>query len=203
MSKLNWAELKKEFMLCNLSLSQFAAQKGLTLSGNFKKHTKGWADEREQFRHDKGTKTLNKVIERAANKEADLACKELEAAELLLDIILKEIKQPDNLNKHIIKLRTGTDPGVFKDRLITKKLDVVDTKRLIDLSNALSKNSDTKRKWMGMIDPEAKEKLAIDRERLELEKVKAKLPGSGEEAEETGVVFIPERRPIQEDDDNE
>jgi hypothetical protein len=97
MRKINWDELKKEYMLGNYtSINDLVEKKGLKRSGNFNKQTKGWAEEKAHKEKIKSAKTIEKTIEKLAEKEADRQARILAVSDKLLTKIESAITQLEN-----------------------------------------------------------------------------------------------------------
>lgn len=98
MSRYNWEELKKEFMLGDYkSLKEFAESKGLKYNGTFRKKTSGWLVEKRQKEDKKVTKIIEKTIEKIAERESDRNVAHLKLWDEFLYILQEALDDKENL----------------------------------------------------------------------------------------------------------
>lgn len=70
--RYGWNKLKKEYLLSECkSINEFLKSKNIAYSGNARKQTKGWTEERENQQQVKSNKVVEKVIEKQSEKEAE------------------------------------------------------------------------------------------------------------------------------------
>ena len=94
MAKINWDELKKDFILGDYkSLSEFADKKGLNRNGNFNKKTKGWTEEKAKKRKEKSNKIIEKTINKEVEKEVDRNTRHLNLTDKILDKVEKVLEE--------------------------------------------------------------------------------------------------------------
>jgi len=117
-------------------------------------------------------KSQQKTIEKISDKISDVKAKQFETATALMSIIIKQINNNDQYNRHIVKLKTGYGLGEFDEKLITKELDVVNADLLLKITQAFAKTLDTQDKAMEYIDATSKAKLDIEKQKLDIEKQK-------------------------------
>jgi hypothetical protein len=99
MARLNWEELKREFILGDYkSLTDFAKKKGLKRNGNFNKKTKGWAEEKATKEQQKSKEVVKGTLERQIQNEIDRNTAHLIAWDALLDIVMEMVTDKD---KHL------------------------------------------------------------------------------------------------------
>lgn len=195
-AKYNWEELKQDFILGDYkNLKEFADKNNLNYtSGTFKKATTGWQKLKKSNKQNKSKKVIEKVTEKIANKEARNIVKKIDLAadstNKILKIINKALRDTDQFNKHMVKLRQGYGPGEFDEDIKVRQTDVIDARRLNDLMSALEKAAKLKRLIEGIISEPEKQQLELEREKLDLEKAKANL--GLDEDDETGVVVLPD-----------
>lgn len=195
-AKYNWEELKQDFILGDYkNLKEFADKNNLNYtSGTFKKATTGWQKLKKSNKQNKSKKVIEKVTEKIANKEARNIVKKIDLASdsttKILKIINDALDDSTQFNKHMVKLRQGYGPGEFSEDIEVRQTDVIDARRLYDLMAALEKAAKLKRIIDNIIDAPEKERLQLEREKLEFEKAKANL--GLDEDDETGVVVLPE-----------
>nr|DAF27014.1 MAG TPA: hypothetical protein [Caudoviricetes sp.] len=148
MSKYDWKQLEKEYILSNYkSVSAFLKDKGIKRNGSVQQAVKGWNNKKVQKEFKKSSKTIEKVIEKESEKEAQqIADIKLIANELALNVL----KANSELNKHIAKSKTKTkevtyDPKALKpSKEVTKEIEevkeyisIIDRQGLKMLSSAL------------------------------------------------------------------
>jgi hypothetical protein len=98
-TRINWEQLKKEFILGEYkSLRDFANKKGLKYNGNFMKKTKGWSDEKVAKGVQKSCEIVERTLERQIEHEVDRNTAHLQAWDALLDIVMEMVADRD---KHL------------------------------------------------------------------------------------------------------
>lgn len=92
----DWAKIKAEY-ISGSSLRQLSEKYGVP-KGTLSK--KCWREKWEDARKRKGIKAESKIVDACATKEAKKACKELDAAAMLLDKLIEAITgiQPEELD---------------------------------------------------------------------------------------------------------
>ena len=72
MAKYDWKDLEKEYITSKYkTVSSFLKDKGIPNNGNTKKATKGWKNKKVLVEEQKSTKTIEKIIEKQAEKDAN------------------------------------------------------------------------------------------------------------------------------------
>lgn len=85
MAKYDWIALEEEYILSDYkSVSAFLKDKGINNNGTTRKRTSGWKDKKRQKEDKKATKTIEKVIEKQSENDANTAVKINDVAEELL-----------------------------------------------------------------------------------------------------------------------
>ena len=129
MAKYDWIALEKEYILSDYkSVSSFLKEKGVNNNGTTRKHTSGWKDKKRQKEDKKATKTIEKVIEKQSENDANTAVKINDVAEELLKKIMEATNQ---LNIHVDMF--GNKHTSIIDRNDVKKL----TSALKDLKDII------------------------------------------------------------------
>jgi len=149
-------------------------------------------------------KTQNKIVRQAAQKIVSQQAKRiaqeldpaLEAAAKINQLVLDTLKDEKQFKRHLIQRKEKFDSGTERWWVEEQEFDVIDTRRLRDLAQALKISKELMRLLQGLLDPEAEKKLEIERERLELEKTKA---GVGDGEDDTGIVILPEVKSVDEE----
>lgn len=110
MAKYNWKELEQEYILGDYkSVSAFLKEKEIPNNGSTRKQTTGWGDKKRQKEDEIKTKTVQKVIEKQSEKDANNIVKIADVANKLLnkindatDEINKNMDMFGNIHKGII-----------------------------------------------------------------------------------------------------
>lgn len=129
MAKYDWIALEEEYILSDYkSVSAFLKDKGINNNGTTRKRTSGWKDKKRQKEDKKATKTIEKVIEKQSENDANTAVKINDVAEELLKKIMEATNQ---LNIHVDMF--GNKHTSIVDRGDVKKL----TSALKDLKDII------------------------------------------------------------------
>lgn len=129
MAKYDWIALEKEYILSDYkSVSTFLKDKGINNNGTTRKRTSGWKDKKRQKEDKKATKTIEKVIEKQSENDANTAVKINDVAEELLKKVMEATSQ---LNIHVDMF--GKQYTSIVDRSDVKKL----TSALKDLKDII------------------------------------------------------------------
>lgn len=129
MAKYDWKNLKKEYITGKYNtVSSFLKEKGIPNNGNTKKATKGWKNGKALIEERKSTKTIEKIIEKQAEKDANEAITISSVADALLKKVNDAVKE---LNTHIDVFGNKHDSII--DRNDLKKL----TSALKDIDDVL------------------------------------------------------------------
>ncbi len=162
------------------------------------------AKEEEWFRKRKEyeEKALNKTIQKAAEKQAEKMSVELIAAEKasaeIINIALGILTDPGQFQRHLVKFRQGQGMGEFTEELAEKEMTVIDARRLRDIASALDTATKLSRTLQGILDEPVKQRLDIEREKLEIDRTKAGLDEGSED--DTGIVVLPDLAEVDEKD---
>ena len=99
MAKYNWKELEQEYILGDYkSVSAFLKEKEIPNNGSTRKQTTGWGDKKRQKEDKIKTKTVQKVIEKQSEKDANNIIKIADVANKLLN---KINDATDEINKNM------------------------------------------------------------------------------------------------------
>ena len=129
MAKYDWKNLKKEYITGKYNtVSSFLKEKGIPNNGNTKKATKGWKNGKALIEERKSTKTIEKIIEKQAEKDANEAITISSVADALLKKVNDAAKE---LNTHVDVF--GNKHNSIIDRNDLKKL----TSALKDIDDVL------------------------------------------------------------------
>ena len=106
MAKYDWKQLEKEFILSDYKTkSAFFKNKGIKMTGNTNKQTKGWNEKKAKKEQEKGNKIVEKVIEKEAEKEAQ---KIINVKDVANDLLQKIVQANDELNMHLSRNKKKT-----------------------------------------------------------------------------------------------
>lgn len=129
MAKYDWIALEKEYILGDYkSVSSFLKDKGISNNGTTRRHTSGWKDKKRQKEDKKATKTIEKIIEKQSNEDANTIVKINDVANELLKRVMEATEE---LNIHVDMF--GNQHKSIIDRSDIKKL----TSALKDLKDII------------------------------------------------------------------
>jgi Mg2+ and Co2+ transporter CorA len=155
-----------------------------------------WSAEKSTLHSKITTTTQQKLVVKVASKTAKKIDLVDDSLDKLLKVINKTLSDAEQFNRHLVQMKSKSGSmaeGIEESAWVEEQqFQVVDTKRLNDLASTLDKTVKLKRLVSNVIDAATLQKLEIDKERLQVEKSKAKLPGEDDEDNETGVVLLPE-----------
>ena len=204
--KIDWGKIKVEYQTTNISYRKLAEKYSIpfpTIRDRAKREN--WASLRDASRDKYVTNTSQKVIERKAKKTVEEIDAALEATDLISKLALEALQDPrqfylfpvEETTQDIQKVETETTRGISEKVVkldstttIAKDLGILDARRLKDLASALSAATTLTRLIKGIMSESETQKLQLERERLEMDRIKAGL--NDEEDNETGVVILPE-----------
>ena len=185
-----WKKIKSEYVTQNCGYRDLAKKYNISLYAVGQRGKKEkWVQLREEYGDKKYTKTVQKTLEKQAEKRANELIAAEEACAGIIDIAASIIADPGQFTRHLVKLRQGHGEGVYREELIEEDKSIIDARRLKDLAAALETATKLSRTLKGILDEPVKQKLAIEREKLEIDRTKAGL--DTEDEDETGIVEIP------------
>lgn len=191
----NWEELRQEFILGEYkNLREFADKMNIKYNSDLRKHASGWRTDRQTVERQTTdkivTQTINKTAKRISDQISLSKARQYEIATKLLEAAAKILEDDEQFFRHIVKIRTGYGPGEFDEKIITEKAEAANTKALTNVAQAVKIAIDAQDSSMEYINAAVQEKLKIERDRLEMDRIKAGL--NDNEDNETGVVILPE-----------
>lgn len=129
MAKYDWKNLEKEYITSKYTtVSSFLKDKGIPDNGNTRKKINGWKNKKVIVEEKKSAKTLEKIIEKQAEKEAN----EIVSIGSVADALLKKVNEAvRELNIHVDVF--GNQHTSIVDRNELKKL----TSALKDIDDVL------------------------------------------------------------------
>ena len=179
---IDWANLTLEYATTQLSYQALADKYGCALRVvhiNAQKHE--WQKKRKEYRK----KTFNKAINKASSREAAVLAKEFEIADAIADVLKKALKDAQQFNRHLVFVKGETTMDT-EERIFNK----VDMDALNKAARTLETVEKIKRSIGGILTIKEKHSIDIDKQRLEIEKGKAKTLNDLDD-DETGVVILP------------
>lgn len=135
MAKYDWNNLEKEYITGKYkTVKSFLKDKGIPYNGNTNKATKGWKEKKVTAEKKKSAKTIEKIIEKQAEKDANEIVTISSVADLLLKKVYDAVKE---LNIHADMF--GNQNESIIDRGDLKKL----TSALKDIDDILKDKKNT------------------------------------------------------------
>jgi hypothetical protein len=170
MGRTNWEELRQEFILGNYkNLREFAEAKGLKYNSDFRQKASGWRTDRQTTARQTTDKIVSKTVEKVSSKVSDdlakATVKHLNISDKLIREIDKALRNGKELYTFVEKLRTGYEPGNFDEKITAEVLETLNDSKLLNIVNAMEKLQRMQRQTLGIMDEEAKQKLALAKEK--------------------------------------
>lgn len=179
--KPNWIKIRTEYETTNTSYQKLSEKYGVSINTLRPRAVReGWTKSKRETSIKIAHRTHQKVSEKISTNMA----KELEATELINDIILEALRDKKQFYKHLVQKKEkfafpqhdesdGTiDPVIERNWTESQEFDVLDSKRLKEISDTLGKSTTVKRLLTNVIDADKQAKIDIDREKLDIEKKK-------------------------------
>lgn len=188
-AKRDWLKIRTEYETTDTSHRKLAEKYGIpypTIRDRARRE--GWKAASDETKE----KIVAKVVEKASQKIADRRAARiadeidpaLQATELINQLVLDTLKDEKQFKRHLVTRKISkSTAGVGSESMQwveSMETDVVDTKRLADLTKALQISKDLQRTLQGLLDPAdkaknkiEKQKIKIDKEKLELQKAEA------------------------------
>lgn len=194
-----WKKIRAEYVTTQISYRDLAEKWDVSFTTLSRRGTEeGWVRRRKEYEE----KTLKKALQKATEKQAEKLSAELIAAEKasaeIINIALGILTDPGQFQRHLVKLRHGYGEGAYTEELAEEERTVIDARRLRDIATALETATKLSRTLKGILDEPVKQKLDIEREKLEIDRTKA---GLGDEDEEgTGIVVLPDLAEVDEEE---
>ena len=179
---IDWQAATLDYASSRESYASMAEKLGCSrkIVENYAKKFK-WRENREKHR----SKTLAKALDKASSKEAAVLAKEFEVADAIADVLKKALKDAQQFNRHLVFVK-GEATMDTEERIFDK----VDMDALNKAAKTLETVEKIKRSIGGILTIKEKHTIDIDKQRLEIEKGKAKNLNDLED-DETGVVILP------------
>jgi len=191
MAKPDWNKIRAEYEAKGTPYRKLATKYDVSFNTLGKRATReGWVQNGDNLNEKVATAVRQKVADRRATRIVDAIDPALEATQLLNDLVLKTLRDPDQFNRYIVETETRkptvetltTAGGKITQKIAyeTEKhseealFDRVDTQRINQLTAALKASTELQRLLLGVLTAGDTERLKLQREALELEKEKAK-----------------------------
>lgn len=199
-AEIPWDNIAAKYINSNYTLEQIAEEYSISLSTLKKKAAAGkWKDKRTKREKKRAKKCIEKVDDRikkrVTNKIADSLASEASAVEKMLVIVHKALDDELQFNRHLVQREETTEEGKSKwveERIFNK----MDLRNFNSLVSSLEKLESLHRSLAGLVTVWQQsaievnlERLAIERERIEI--AKAKELGVID-TEDVGIVMLPE-----------
>lgn len=199
-AKIPWDKIEARYINYDVTLDDLAEEFNVSISTIKKKATLlKWKDKRKKKSKRRAKKCIEKVSDRVDKRIVKSISTSLEseasAVEKMLKIVHKALDDELQFNKHLVTMEYADENGKRKwvEEQVFSKLDL---KNFNSLVSSLDKLEKLHRSLAGLVNTWQQsaievnlERLAIERERLEI--AKAKELGIGDIGE-VGVVMLPE-----------
>ena len=173
-TKIPWNKIKTEYITKGISHRDLAKKYNCSAFAVSTRSSKeNWVEQRENYKSMTNAKAVQKVQEREATRISEGLLAAEEASEALMKVAMEIAQSPKQFYRHVVKVRQGTGIGEYMEYLEDRELKAADTKRLKDLAAGLEIAARLSRTLKGILDEPAKQRLDIERERLEIERKKA------------------------------
>lgn len=196
---VDWLAIKTEYITTRTSYRKLCQKYGVsytTLSGRAK--DENWVIERDQYRAETLSKTIEKSIERDSNRLAEL----MDTTTKAIGVAVKAFEDEQQFNRYLVERRekyafpTRADEvedidevSLLSERQWTEEkiFSKVDTKALKDLTAVLKDLTGLMRDFYNIPTPAQAEAQRIASERLEMDKRKA--DAGNDDLNEIEIVF--------------
>lgn len=175
--KANWEKIKTEYITGDISQRKLAAKYGVSVNVLSKRAaSEKWTADRDKHRR----KTVEKAIQKTAEKQADNIRDILLTAAMMATTIDEAMKDPEQFRRYIVTEGLGEGFTETSEKIF----DRVDFRSLKDAAAALQTVAKIQKEILAMdriVDQEKRERLDIDRSKANV---------VDDEHAETGVVVL-------------
>ena len=192
---INWARIKLEYIIGEVSLAELARKNGITAAAVSKQsRLNDWVQERAQYRETVAAKAHARTEQKAIDDTVKLYESTRTAADQLIAQILAYTADPQALFRHVVPVDQSYYDKDKKSTVFNRTqsgvvLDTINGKAAADLARALKDLLPVARTIDGRIDAAAAAKLDIERDKLELDKRRAGM--SDDLEQESGIALMP------------
>lgn len=180
MAKVNWEEIKTEYITTDISQRKLAAKYGIGPAAiATRSKNEEWVKAREQYK----SKTIAKTLEKSSTREANRLARLMDTTTKAIDVAVRAFEDESQFNRYLVDRREAyASPLIDEDgetaiseRSWTEEkiFSKVDTKALKDLTAVLKDLTGLMRDFYNIPTPAQAEAQRIAAERLELDRVKA------------------------------
>ena len=194
MKRTNWEIIRADYENNMISYRKLALKYNVVFSTLEKKaRREHWRHEKEQIELEVATKVATRIKKRVVSQRTDRILNKIlpavEATDLLNELMLKALRDPDELFKYLVEIKRKTPEVVdleLSSGKISQKLaysesthtemqifDRVDTQRMNQLATTLKVTTELRRLIDGVMSAGETAKLALQRESLDLDKQRA------------------------------
>lgn len=184
-SSTNWDKIRVEYISGEVPLRHLAKKYKLAPSV-VSKHSKeeGWVMQRAQHRAEVGASARARIAEEAAAEQVRLFESARTAVNKMIELANKLAEDPTAFNKHIVT--KSADRERWQEAEV---LPVFNGRNFSDVAKGLSAITGIARLLDGAVDAATREKLDLEKERLELDRRKAGM--SDDLEQESGIALLP------------
>jgi hypothetical protein len=184
-----WEQIKQEYITTNETFASLGRKHSVSKTAVFKQAKKGnWGEQRSQWRTSVNKASYAHITKTAIKDQISLYEKTRQAASQIIDSILRAGIDPDGFYRHVVQREEG-DRDYKKKWVEDKVLETLNGKNASDAAKAIKDLTLIARTLDDIVDAATKQKLDMDREKLELEKRKAGL--SDDIEQECGIAYMP------------
>lgn len=199
---IDWPVIEIDYVTSTSSLGKLAKKYGVGNSAIQRESSlRNWVDKRKDYQ----CKLIEKITAQAMKEKALKVNAELKAVNAMTDAVNRALEDPDYLYCHLVKTNTG--------EMFEQDSRVLNSKALAEITTSMEKLSNMKNMYNRIITESEQQKLQLERDRFEHQKVmdakrielemeKLKLAGGGgdENDHSSGLVFLPPRLEREEDE---
>ena len=179
---IDWEAMTIEYASTKTTYREMAKKLGINLKNLHDAAQRyDWQKKRKEHRK----KVYNKAVNKAANREASVLAKEFEIADAISNVLKQALKDAQQFNRHLVFVK-GEATMDTEERIFDK----VDMDALNKAAKTLETVEKIKRSIGGILTIKEKHTIDIDKQRLEIEKGKAKNLNDLDD-DDTGVVLLP------------
>lgn len=175
--QFDWVKIKTEYITGNIGQKALAKKYGVSANILQKRaRTEKWVEEKKKF----AVKVVEKAVQKEVNRASAELAKELRAADMASDVILKALEDSKQFNRWIVT--EGGDGYTITDEKVFEKVDMRSMK---DAVATLKMIEQLKRSVQGILTVQEEHQRDIALRKIALEEKKAE----AEEATDTTVTI--------------
>ena len=184
-TKTDWEKVRLDYISGEVSLRQLAKKHNLSPS-NVSKHCRedGWVEDRMHHRAEVSQEARARIAEEAVVEQVRLFESARTAVNKMIEMANRLAEDPTAFNKHIVT--KSADRERWQEAEV---LPVFNGRNFSDVAKGLSAIAGIARLLDGAVDAATREKLDLEKERLELDRRKAGM--SDDLEQESGIALLP------------